>query len=163
LQRVKGYAKIDRYSDKPGFSFAVSDLATIYDGQLAAVKRGVGIVDQEYVVIRDELKTTSKPATRIRWTMLTTAEVKITGENSASLTKDGKQLLLKVVSPARISMKTWSTEPTTGYDAPNPGTILVGFECDVRANTAETLQVLLIPAGDPGKVPVFNQSLGQWK
>lgn len=160
LQMVKGYAKIDKYSDAENFSFALSDLSTVYDGQLSEVKRGVAIVDKKYVVVRDELAATGKESTTIRWTMLTGANVEITGPNSVTLTKDGKKLLLRVDSPATIRMKTWSTEPTTSYDAPNPGTILVGFECDVPAGARQTLQVMLIPetAGDVK----FNKELMQW-
>jgi hypothetical protein len=157
---VKGYAKIDKYSDAENFLFALSDLSTVYDGQLSEVKRGVAIVDKKYVVVRDELAATGKESTTIRWTMLTGANVEITGPNSVTLTKDGKKLLLRVDSPATIRMKTWSTEPTTSYDAPNPGTILVGFECDVPAGARQTLQVMLIPetAGDVK----FNKELMQW-
>jgi hypothetical protein len=160
LQMVKGYAKIDKYSDAENFLFALSDLSTVYDGQLSEVKRGVAIVDKKYVVVRDELAATGKESTTIRWTMLTGANVEITGPNSVTLTKDGKKLLLRVDSPATIRMKTWSTEPTTSYDAPNPGTILVGFECDVPAGARQTLQVMLIPetAGDVK----FNKELMQW-
>lgn len=161
LQQVKGYAQIDKYSDKPEFLFAVSDLSTVYDGQLAKLTRGIGIVDQKYVVVRDELKTSSKAET-IRWNMLTKADVKITGANTAELTKDGKKLTLKVQSGAAIRMKTWSTAPTNDYDAANPGTILVGFECDLPANVSETLQVLLIPAS-AGDDADFNLQLDNWK
>lgn len=160
LQLVKGYAKIDKYSGADNFSYALSDLSTVYQDQLSEIKRGVAIVDKKYVVVRDELTATGKESTTIRWTMLTGANVEITGPNSAVLTKDGKKLLLRVDSPATIRMKTWSTEPTTGYDAPNPGTILTGFECDVPAGTKQTLQVLLIPenAGDVK----FNKELNLW-
>ena len=161
LQQVKGYAKIDRHSANPVFSFAVSDLSTVYEGQLNKFTRGVGIVDQKYVVVRDELKTGAKAAT-IRWNMLTKADVKITGSNTAELTKDGKKLTLKVQSGSAVQMKTWSTEPTNDYDAPNPGTVLVGFECDLPANTSETFQVLLVPAS-AGNGASFNLELDNWK
>ena len=121
----------------------------------------MGIVDQKYVVVRDELETGTKAAT-IRWNMLTKADVKITGANTAELTKDGKKLTLKVESASAIRMKTWSTEPTNDYDAPNPGTILVGFECDLPANTGKTFQVLLIP-GSAGNNTFFNMELDNWK
>ena len=44
-----------------------------------------------------------------------------------------------------ITMKTWSTKPPRDYDAPNPGTILVGFEAIVPANTKVDFDILLIP------------------
>ncbi|HEX3008024.1 MAG TPA: heparinase II/III family protein, partial [Bacteroidales bacterium] len=160
LQQVKGYAKIDKYSDAENFSYAMSDLSTIYKDQLATIRRGAAIVDKKYVVVRDELVSTSKSSTTVRWTMLTGAEVEITGANTATLTKDGKKLYLRVDTPATIRMKTWSTAPTTSYDAANPGTTLVGFECDVPANTKEVLQVLLIPEA-AGNVN-FSKKLEQW-
>ena len=43
-------------------------------------------------------------------------------------------------------MKTWSTAPTNNYDAENPGTIMVGFECEIPANTKESFEVLLVPS-----------------
>lgn len=161
LQQVSGYAKIDKYSDNANFMFAVSDLTSVYKGQLENLIRGIGIVNQKYVVVRDELKSGSNAAT-VRWNMLTKADVKITGTNTAELAQDGKKLTLKVQTDAAIRMKTWSTEPTNDYDAANPGTILVGFECDLPANTSETLQVLLIPAL-AGSDADFNSKLDDWK
>lgn len=161
LQQVKGYAAIDRHSDNPEFPFAISDISTVYDGQLSEAKRGVAIKDEQYVVIRDELVALDKPAT-IRWTMLTPADVTITGENAATLSKDGKKLFLQVEAPMKVKMKTWSTQPATDYDAPNPGTMMVGFECEIPANSAESFQVLLIPEKASDAVLSVNKSLEEW-
>jgi hypothetical protein len=161
LQRVKGYAKIDRSSDRPGFLYAISDLSTLYENQLASLQRGVGIIEDSYVVVRDELKTLDKPAT-IRWTMLTAADVSITSANTAVLKKDGKQLTLQIDSPAKIVLKTWSTEPTTTYDAPNPGTTFVGFEIVAPADHTETFVAKLIPQGSEEKTKTEVKSLHQW-
>lgn len=160
LQLVKGYAKIDRYSDKPGFKYAISDLSSVYEDQVKRVQRGVGIVDNSYVVIRDELTTLDKPAT-IRWTMLTAADVSIIDNNTAVLKKDGKQLTLRIEGPAKTTLKTWSTAPTTTYDAPNPGTTFVGFEIVVPANHAETFTAWLIP--EVKKIKTKIRPLDQWK
>lgn len=161
LQLVNGYAKIDRYSVKPGFYYAISDLSAVYENQVKGVHRGVCIVRDSYVVVRDELTTLGKPAT-IRWTMLTAADVSIVNENTAVLKKGGKQLTLRIDAPAKVKLKTWSTEPTTTYDAPNPGTTFVGFEVMVPANHAETLIVSLIPQGKKIKTKPKIRSLDQW-
>jgi hypothetical protein len=161
LQLVKGYAKIDKYSEKPEFTFAVSDLSSVYDKQPGSAKRGVGIVNSKYVVIQDELAGEDK-SSAVRWTMLTEADVEITGINSLTLTKDGKKLYLKVVSPAEISMKTWTTQSTTNYDAPNPGTTLVGFTFTLSARQNETIKVLLIPGSAINEKPDFNKTLKEW-
>ncbi len=161
LQLVRGYAKIDRYSDKSGFYYAISDLSSAYEDQLKSIKRGVGIIGDSHVVVRDELTTHDKPAT-IRWTMLTAADVSITGKRTASLKKDGKQITLQIDYPAEVILKTWSTEPTTTYDAPNPGTTFVGFEINVPANHNETFVVKLIPQGMEEKAKTEIVSLSQW-
>jgi hypothetical protein len=161
-QLVKGYAKVDRYSDTPGFYYAISDLSAVYENQLANVERGVSIVEDSYVVIRDEMKTLGKPTT-IRWTMLTSAEVSTKGGNTAVLKKDGKELTLQVDYPVNVVIKTWSTEPTTSYDALNPGTTLVGFEIVVPADHAEKFIVRLIPQGAEKKTKSEIGSLHQWK
>ena len=144
MHRVDGKAKIDSYSTTPDFMNAVSDISSIFGGQLAESVRGISIVNRQYVVVRDELKTSGQEAT-VRWTMLTSAEAKITGKNVIELKKDGKKLKIEVAEPAKVTLKTWTTTPKNDFDAPNPGTILVGFELTIPANTNTTLLVKLIP------------------
>jgi hypothetical protein len=153
-QRVDGKSSIDKFSSKPDRPYAISDLTSMYKGQLQAVKRGVAIKDGKYVVVRDEFTTLGKAVT-VRWAMLTSADVEITGSNTARLTKDGKTLTLKVVSSKGVKMKTWSTAPTNDYDAENPGTQMIGFEIKMLAGEDFWDNVLLIPGekavADDGK------------
>ena len=160
LQLVKGYAKIDHFSDQPDFMFAQSDLSTVYENQLTSVKRGVALVDKHFVVVRDELTGTDKPTT-VRWTMLTSA-VATLKSNRILLSKEGHTLELRVTSPSRIKMKTWSTEPSTNYDAPNPGKTLVGFEIQLKPNQKQTIQVELVPGSCKEKNMKFNKELQKW-
>lgn len=143
LQRVDGYGKVEKHSDSKDFMFAVSDISSVYNGQLKKAVRGVGIKKGSWVVVRDEFKTLDKPV-KIRWNMVTYADI-VLGDKEATLTLEGKKLLLKVSGPDNIQMKTWSTAPTNDYDAENPGTIMVGFEVDLPANITESFEVLLIP------------------
>ncbi len=160
-QRVTGSAPLLSYSNKPAFKNAVFDISEVYKGAIAKAQRGVGIVDNKYVVVRDELQTLPQQTT-IRWTMLTPAAVKITGKNTAELTKDGKVLILEVKEPGNIIMKTWSTDPPHDYDAPNPGTTLVGFELQQPGNTKTALTVTLTPMGTVIKTPLKKQPLQNW-
>jgi len=154
-QRVNGYAKIDKFSDDENSMFAVSDISTLYRDQVKSAKRGVALLNKEYMLVRDEFETLDKPTT-VRWQMVTFSHVEL-GENEATLTDGGKVLKLKVQGPDNLQMKTWSTAPTNNYDAENPGTIIVGFECEVPANTKDFFEVILVPqnlseqAGFPGK------------
>ena len=160
-QRVDGYAPIVISSSNPSFMNAITDMTEVYKGLLAEANRGVAIADQKYVVVRDEIETLDKEIT-IRWTLLTPADVKITGKNEAELTKNGKKLLLQVQEPANITMKTWSTVPPNWYDAANPGTMMTGFEVNIPANTKTTLTVLLIPEKTIGKANKKILELKAW-
>ena len=161
-QLVTGNAPIIASSNNPAFMHTVTDLSEIYKGQIAASKRGIAVVDKKQVLIRDEIETLNKETT-IRWTMLTPADVRIINDHQALLTKDGKTLTLDVGKLPNLKMKTWSTDPPKSYDAPNPGTILTGFEVTVPANTKIALNVRLIP-GEKGKSKLKNiPALENWK
>src|SRR5690606_1973413 len=134
-----------KHGDNPDFMFAVTDMSSVYEGQLTQALRGVAIVDGQYIVVRDELKAGPQKA-NVRWQMLTGADVEITDGNSAILKKDGKQLIFKVDEPAGIRLTTWSSQSSTDYDAPNPGTVLVGFETELNPDEQQNLIVKLIPA-----------------
>ncbi|HYJ38255.1 MAG TPA: heparinase II/III family protein [Chitinophagaceae bacterium] len=161
FQKVIGYAPITYSSPAPSFMRAVVDLTEVYNGQLAKAQRGVAIMNNSYVVVKDEIESSANQSI-IRWTLLTPAEVKITGKNTAELTKNNKKLLLVVESPGKVDMKTWSTDPPKSYDAPNPGTTLVGFEFTIPANTKMEIAVSLIPEKAGKKSNKKIQPLEKW-
>lgn len=160
LQRVDGYANIDHYSEEDDFMYAVSDISAVYKGQLDQATRGTGIVNGSYAVIRDEVKALDKPSL-VRWNMVTPAEVELTSEG-AVLSKEGKMLYVKVNGPASLKMKTWSTAPTTDYDAENPGTVMVGFEYRLPVNSTAETEVLLIPENALDSAEFINMKLSDW-
>lgn len=160
LQQVDGFAEIDRYSDAKEFSFAISEITSVYKGQLKNAKRGIGIKEEQFVVIRDELETLDK-TTKVRWNMLTHASVE-TGNKEATLTLDGKKMSLKVKGPDNVVMRTWSTEPPNDYDAENPGTVMVGFECELPANTKENFEVIIVPEDADASAEFINKRLEDW-
>ncbi len=161
FQKVEGKAPITSYSDNGLFMNAVTDITGLYEGLLVKANRGVAIADKSYVIIRDELETADTIST-IRWTMVTPADVKISGSNEAILTRNGKTLVLRVSGAPGIRMKTWSTAPVTDYDAANPGTILVGFEVTVPAHTKLPLTVYLLPGKTAGKILKEVLPLQSW-
>jgi hypothetical protein len=161
LQVVGGYAKITSSSESAGMMNAVTDITSVYTGQLEKAIRGIAIIDNKYVTVRDEIET-SDSETVIRWNMVTSATVNISDNNTAVLTKNGKKLELKVKAPSSVTMKTWSTVPSHSYDAANPGTTMVGFEVTLPANTKATLTVLLLPLGTVENSSVTNLKLENW-
>lgn len=146
FQKVEGYAPLTGFSDKPSFLSATFDISKVYSGNAASVKRGIAIVNKKYVLVRDEIESSDKETT-MRWTMVTPAKVKVNGDGTALLTQNGKSLLLKVILPVNATITTRPTTPVHDYDALNPGTILVGFDVKIPANTKCPITVLLIPEG----------------
>ncbi len=163
LQRVAGYAPLTGYSADKNFMSAVTDMSEVYKGALTKATRGIAIVDQQYVVVRDEIEATDT-VTTIRWTMVTPASVAITDDHTATLTSNGKKLLLRVETTAgTITMKTWPTDPPpNSYDAPNPGTIRTGFELAIPAKTTAAITVRLVPEG-AGVANKKIEPLAAWK
>jgi hypothetical protein len=161
LQTVTGYAPITSWSDLPSMMNAITDITLVYKDLLKKSVRGISIVDNKYVTVRDEIETLTSE-TVIRWNLLTSARVNITGKNTAILTKNGKTLTIKVQEPASVTMKTWSTVPTHSYDAANPGTIMVGFETIVPANSKTSLTVLLLPEGTAENSSFTAKKLADW-
>ena len=161
LQVVEGDAPIINEKKDPNFMQVTFDLSTVYKNQVASSTRGIAIVNKNHVVVRDEIQTLNHE-TKVRWTMLTPADVEIVGPETALLKKGGKTLTLKVSGAKNIIMKTWSTNPPRDYDAPNPGTILVGFEAIVPANTKVNLDIMLIPGSKSTIVTPKVKPLSAW-
>jgi hypothetical protein len=159
-QRVSGYTKIDKQSDTENFMYSISDISTVYNAQLKSAMRGVALKDLSYTVIRDEIETLDK-VTKVRWQMVTFSTV-VLGDKEATLTDNGKVLKLKVQGSDNIEMRTWSTEPPNSYDAENPGTVIVGFECEIPANTKEAFEVLLVPSSAEVDGKFLNLTLEEW-
>jgi len=160
LQKVDGYATVRADEKNSNFLNAVTDISSIYKGELAAAHRGIALIDQQYVVIRDELETGD--SVTIRWSMLTPAEVKISGTHSAILTQSGKKLTLLLEGLSNAVMRTWSTSPPHSYDEVNPGTIIVGFECKVPAHTKCQYNVFLLPEKTETKKRKGVLPLSEW-
>ena len=144
LQQVDGHAPIIDQKSEDDLMQVTFDLSTVYKDQLLSSKRSIAIVNKDHVEVRDEIETLNRE-TKVRWNLLTPAKVEITGPNSAILMIGKKSMKLNVSGAEKIKMKTWSTDPPRDYDAPNPGTILVGFEAIIPAGSKKTLQVSLIP------------------
>ncbi|MDP4209129.1 MAG: heparinase II/III family protein [Bacteroidota bacterium] len=151
LQWVNGSAPIIQSGNHPSFQNAVVDLSQVYKGYLAKAERGVALIDNSYVLVRDEVETGNNVAT-IRWKILTRATVEIKDTHTALLIQGGKRLTLKIDGPEDIRLQKWETPTPASYDAPNPGVVLVGFETKVSALTKTVFSVQFIPEGvKPGQ------------
>ena len=160
-QRVQGHAPIVRYSDERAFPHVVFDMKAVYEGQLAQALRGAALLPTGQVLIQDQFKATDRPTT-VRWAMVTPAAVSIESDKRALLTQEGKTLRLTVLTDAETQLRTYSTEPKADYDAPNPGTRMVGFEVSLASGQATRIAVLLDPSSGPAEASVDLQPLLEW-
>ncbi len=160
-QRVNGNAPIIRFSDDEPFPHVVFDMSSVYSAQLAQALRGASLLPTGQVIIQDEFKATNQP-TKVRWAMVTPAEVSIQGKNKALLKKGGKTMHLAVLTDANVQLKTYSTEPKADYDARNPGTRLIGFEMSLSSGQAVRTAVLLSPSGVKTRPAIDLKPVLQW-
>jgi hypothetical protein len=161
LQSVEGSSSITSFSDDPEMMNARSIITDLYKNDLKKAERGVSIVGKKFVMIRDEIEASDNEAV-VKWSLLTSANVAVIGKNTAEFTKNGKKLVMKVKSPAGAEIKTWNTVPLHNYDAPNPGTTLVGFEITVPPNSKADMVVLMLPEGAEENENVTKLRLEAW-
>lgn len=161
LQQVKGNAPLVSFSDDSLNMRAVLDLSSNYSQDLAAAKRGIAIIDKQYVTIRDELQTGDSSCV-IRWAMLTPAKVVAIDGHQAQLENNGQKLFISVAGIPGVNMQTWKTDPRHSYDAVNPGTTLIGFEITVPAHTKTAYNVILVPGEGIAIKRSDLKGLDQW-
>ena len=160
LQRMAGDGRITRFSDDPESSFAVLDMGSAYEGQLAKAERGLRLRGAS-LLVQDEVRALDRPAS-VRWAMTTRAEVKIGEGGRATLTQDGKTVSFRVVAPADAKLAVYEAEkPPREHDEPNPNTRMVGFETSIPAGQDQTLCVWIEPGEGSANVPE-TAPLAKW-
>ena len=161
LHNMVGNAKLVSKSDDANNTRAVFDLSPVFQPDLQQAQRGIAIIDKTYVTVRDEISTGDKEAV-VRWAMLTPAKVENLKAKEATLTSKGKQLKFYVEGLEEVKLQTWSTDPPQSYDAPNPGTTLLGFELKLPANTKKSFNVVLVNADGKIVDKAKLKSLSNW-
>ncbi|MBE8719282.1 heparinase II/III domain-containing protein [Sphingobacterium pedocola] len=139
LQHVGGYAPLTDVVESTDATKATIDLSSVYP-KLAALSREITVVNAKYVSVKDIYNGGSEKNT-IRWSMVTDAAVKLINNTTAELTKDGKQLLLKIEVPGHV---VWKIEPIEGNDGKNTP-VLVVFEVEVAPRQKGDIVVNLVP------------------
>ena len=136
VDMVKVYSKSNKHGGKFDMSQMFLNLDSAY--------RTIYIDKSDKVTCIDELKSANIEC-NVRWNMVTTAKATILEDNTISLKRDGKEVILRAVTPNQIEPYIMSTAPKTYYDCPNKGTCRVGFEVKVAAGSKCTIKVELVP------------------
>jgi hypothetical protein len=104
-------SKVVAFESGPDGAHAIADLSTAYARQAESVKRGVALIDgRSRFLVEDEIRA-KRPST-VWWFMHTEAEVAVgTRGNTAILTRDGKRLEARILSPAGARFTVMSARP----------------------------------------------------
>jgi hypothetical protein len=160
-QRVNGNAPIVRYSDKESIPHVVFDMSDVYEEQLTKALRGAALLPTGQVIIQDEFTAANQP-TRVRWAMVTGADVSIESNKSAVLKKEGKTMYFTVLTEEEVQLRTYSTKPKADYDAPNRGTCLIGFEVSLSSGQAARTVVLISSSRTNAKPSIDLKPVLKW-
>ncbi|MCQ2141054.1 MAG: heparinase II/III-family protein [Bacteroidales bacterium] len=147
---VGGFAKIVHTCPEGAKLGAVLDMTAVFGGDLKQARRGVFVVDEDYLEVADTLAAPSDRSASVRWTLVTPAKVNVR-RNCILLTQGDVTLKLHASSPKRvkISYKQWSSDPKdydyifSDFDTPIPGTSICGFELTVPAGETVILSTTL--------------------
>jgi hypothetical protein len=151
---VKGKATIIESYEKGKELGAKVDLASVlnFNNELKLATRKAVIVEESYLKIEDIVETNANPVD-LRWNMVTAATTKIVDKNTIKLSQKGKVMLLKfnsnipftlVLRPSEdpSKIKAEFKEGNYGdYNQLNKGTSMLGFDCQIPANTKANFTV----------------------
>lgn len=143
LHNVKGVATIDELYDTKNRHGAKFNLSSIFF-DLASAYRTIYIDNDDKVTCIDELVANNTNCS-VCWNMTTHADAKIVDDKTIHLTKAGKKVCVRIVSPKNAKAYIKSNAPTTSYDCENRGTCRIGFAAEVAPNSKSTFKVLLEP------------------
>jgi hypothetical protein len=161
LQNVEAYAPLIKHSgEDPLFRYTVVDMSPVYKRQLTSAVRGIALVDDRYVMIRDEI-VNQDSVSQVRWGMVTCDSVRIQGIR-AVIMKEGKSLIFQIRHPEHVNVHVYPTDPGNDFEDKNPGTVIIGFEVSLMPGQKEKLTVLLIPEGSPIPKTIREDCLNEW-
>lgn len=121
---------------------ALVDLTSVYNPYLEKAEREVWLDRRNDLRITDRLENKAE-ATSIQWVMVTSADAEIVSDDTIVLRKDGKKMEMRVSSDCDFSLRIWSNDPPHDYDAPNPGTLRVGFVSNLEPSAKVDYHVTL--------------------
>ncbi|RIK81660.1 MAG: heparinase [Planctomycetota bacterium] len=146
LQAAAGDAKITAFSDRPERAFSIVDLTGVYRGQADSVRRGVRLLSSGEVLVQDELVGLN-PGSRVRWGMITSAELAPGNDSRAiRLQQAGRRLTLLQRHPHPSPwIEIDTTTPKHPWDSPNPGTRMAAFVTEAPQSGRLSISVVATP------------------
>jgi hypothetical protein len=121
LQDAAVVTMISRTDLSDSSPFGIVDLSAAYSRDAISLRRGAALLDDSGVLIQDEITWRADSKERaVRWQMMTDAEIALGGAE-ATLTKNGKYLRARILSPQGAGFAVASPHqkapqnPNTGF------------------------------------------------
>lgn len=135
LQHSRGRGKITDVNEAQ--NSATIDMSSVYPSQAEKVERTFKLASNDQIEITDRIKVLDGNHT-ISFSAITAAAVQITSPNSATLTKDGKQISITFSTETGGKLSTKEAKPFTAQEKKIDGYTLIIFETDQsNKNTTE--------------------------
>ncbi|MCU6709749.1 Ig-like domain-containing protein [Paenibacillus sp. J5C_2022] len=151
-----------------GGAYAISDLTSAYD-KAASIMRGVKLLDERrQFLVQDEIQM--KVPSDVLWFMHTRAAIAISADGtSALLSQDGRQLWVKLLTPADASFSVMDAAPLA--TSPNPADQTGNYGVKkltvkregVLNETISIWMVPLMPGESPPDTMLQVQPLSAWQ
>lgn len=142
---VNGEAQLIEVYDsdiKKGAKLDLTDALNLAD-ELENAIRTVTLENDTYLQIVDELKAGEQPV-EVYWNMVSSGSVKIIDANTMVVSKEGKELEVKVNASLDFELDTdRSTTPATDYETKNGDAVMLGFTSTIPANQKATYTITL--------------------
>jgi hypothetical protein len=142
LHQYKGMATMTKVHDNKKYKGAEFDLSSLFL-DTESVTRRITIDNNDKVTCVDKIVSGNTDCS-VRWNMTTFAKAKIIDNHTILLKQEGKELLLRVVSPKSAEAYIMENNSGNWYDVKNKG-VRVGFTTTVAPNSKSTIKVELTP------------------
>ncbi len=142
LHQYKGMATLTNVYEKRKRKGAEFDLSSLFF-DTESVSRSISIDENDKVTCVDKVVSRQIECS-IRWNMTTFANAEIVDQHTILLKQDGKELLLRIVSPKGAKAYVMGNNSDNWYDVKNKGS-RVGFKTTLAPYSRATIKVELIP------------------
>ena len=142
LHQYKGKAPMTKVINKKKIHGAEFNLSSSFV-DVSSVRRTIYIDNNDKVTCIDKLENYNVES-NVRWNMTTFARAEIIDDHTISLKQDGKEVILRVVSPKSAKAYIMKNNSDNWYDVKNKG-VRVGFNIEIAPSSKCTLKVELVP------------------
>lgn len=163
---VFGNSPLTKFESSDNASIAIGDLTSCFPGDVSSARRGFMLTDnRETVIIRDEIR--SNDPVEYYWFMHTPAEIEIVDNQSAILTKNGKQIRVSFITNApgatisKMNAEPLPTSPNPEGQLKNEGVTKVAIHVPSAANFDVTVRITPVDSPDTDK-PIIDIPLDEW-